>query len=47
MELVYEVKDKHIKFYDSPRDEELFRTVKSEIGRYNFLPYEDWKLLNH
>ena len=36
-------KDKEIKFYSVPRDEEFFRTVKSEMEKYNFLPYEDWK----
>jgi hypothetical protein len=36
-------KDKEIKFYSVPRDEEFFRTLKSEMEKYNFLPYEDWK----
>lgn len=36
-------KDKEIKFYSVPRDEEFFRMLKSEMGKYNFLPYEDWK----
>lgn len=36
-------KDKEIKFYNVPRDEEFFKTLKNEIDKYNFLPYEDWK----
>ena len=36
-------KDKEIKFYSVPRDEEFFRMVKNEIDKYNFLPYEEWK----
>lgn len=36
-------KDKEIKFYSVPRDEEFFKTLKNEIDKYNFLPYEDWK----
>lgn len=38
-----EQKNKEIKFYDAPRDEEFFRMVKNEIDKYNFLPYEEWK----
>ena len=38
-----EQKNKELKFYKAPRDEEFFRMVKNEIGKYNFLPYEDWK----
>lgn len=30
-------------FYNTPRDEDFFRMVKSELDRYNFLPYEEWK----
>lgn len=36
-------KDKEIKFYNVPRDEKFFKTLKNEINKYNFLPYEDWK----
>lgn len=38
-----EQKNKELKFYEAPRDEEFFRMVKNEIDKYNFLPYEDWK----
>lgn len=38
-----EQKNRELKFYKSPRDEEFFRMVKNEIDKYNFLPYEDWK----
>ena len=41
-----EQKNKELKFYEAPRDEEFFRMVKNEIDKYNFLPYEDWKLMN-
>lgn len=40
-------KNKHIKFYEKPRDEDFFRMVKNEIEKYNFLPYEDYKLLKY
>ena len=38
-----EQKNKELKFYEAPRDEEFFRMVKNEIDKYNFLPYEEWK----
>lgn len=38
-------KDKEIKFYNAPRDEEFFKMLKNEIDKYNFLPYEEWEKL--